>query len=1104
VEGGKPLFALLLHREPGGPGWVGWSPGGPYDASGDAAEARIGWLTNTGNPAAPVEFVAAGEHRKQYYRRGILGLLAEEADLGLALKRDAALRAPPEPALQPRRPDAALVTKQDDVFLIHEAVPALRVGVNADYPLTGDHVLKWSVRRTDGGNVTEAEAEATGTAKRDGDEWEAELKRVRWRRGEYRVQFFLHPDKDAQSIAAAALTLRFQPPAPTLALQLDGKDVDTTEAKPLTVMDDKLTLQVVLGAAKGQKVEVSFGQRVNGVEKDAPKPLTVEAGKHAQVFTLAKGLNRLLIRAVNADALPGHEADEAAAAEVWVRYNAPVELPPRFTMLKLDRTPETKEIDKKDVWVVDQPRVRLEGRIEADGVLVQADWSKGTADALSVLPERGAGKVLEFHVELELKAGDVVPLRLRAKSKNSDVQTADLSVVFHPPLPVLAADPLDRPDRLDAKLILTGTFRAAPPHPFKLTVRVTPEQGPAKDFQAEVDAEKKTWQAALTLTPGRNQVEALVRNDWRGEEPAAAVNLTLRYRRPPRIVEAKDVTAVETAVVDLPLTVESPAKMPLRLITIDGHAFRSFRAIPGPEKEGWVTWQVVVPRVPVCDNGRKLERLKVLAHNEDGPYGTGVLVRETVVTVTHKVVPKAADVRILLDGPVNETKARRGVPFRIVSDSRLTSVEIHRDDEVIYKADLQKGRQEGKRFVLEDEPQVPLNVGTNDLKLVAFNDGGSADGRVVVNRVPPSVRVEIDQIELRPDKDAVKVLEKKTGADGEITFAAAPGSLVWVVGHVTWTDLEAKQLDAPDLNVVLLVSGFVQFPVALGPRGKEGQAGVRAFEAPVVLTAAQNTIKVEVRQGRGDAGETVGQQALSRNEFTLDCAAPATDQRLHLLVVGVNVADGKALAQRVLDTLGAEAKDRPSGLQGEFKTGAFKRCILYRVLTGEVERGKVEAQLVEINKEVGRLSRENKGPNDVILIYYQGEDLMKGGERWLKTSRNLQYPDAAPETYAIPCRALPRVAGAQLLLLNVLAQAQTRAAGPGWGGDPNMGLLHYASLNRQAAVMQQLGRAVLTEKSLGAVAKNVEDWAGKQREPVDVRNVLATGQASIKIGPPQK
>src|SRR5207244_12269721 len=143
-----------------------------------------------------------------------------------------------------------------------------------------------------------------------------------------------------------------------------------------------------------------------------------------------------------------------------------------------------------------------------------------------------------------------------------------------------------------------------------------------------------------------------------------------------------------------------------------------------------------------------------------------------------------------------------------------------------------------------------------------------------------------------------------------------------------------------------------------------------------------------------------------------------------------------------------DPKDRPVGAQGVFsKNPPFERCVLYHVLVGDVDRGKVEAQLVEINNEITRLKRQTGWLNDVVLIYYQGEDVQIPGrsERWLKTSRNFQFPKAPPQAFAIPCHALPRVPGVELLLLNVPWTPDTRVAGSDWGGDPDAGLLSYAS-----------------------------------------------------------
>src|SRR5439155_9366383 len=135
-------------------------------------------------------------------------------------------------------------------------------------------------------------------------------------------------------------------------------------------------------------------------------------------------------------------------------------------------------------------------------------------------------------------------------------------------------------------------------------------------------------------------------------------------------------------------------------------------------------------------------------------------------------------------------------------------------------------------------------------------------------------------------------------------------SLVWLVGRVRWSDPQAKALDDRGLELVVKVGDCRQFPVALGPRAKGGQANVRPFRVPVVLIGPKNRIKIEV--------PSVSQQELSRREFELACTAPAKNQRLHVLIVGVDVKDAAGLKKRVLDALAVDPKDQPIGAQGVF------------------------------------------------------------------------------------------------------------------------------------------------------------------------------------------
>ena len=201
---------------------------------------------------------------------------------------------------------------------MRQAVKVLGFGINPDYPLDDEHVLRWRLLRTDGGIVQANAREANGKVKHTGKEWQVALPGVDWRRGEYRLRVGLHARADAPELASSTVRLRFQPPPPKLSLSLAGKAVATTEKEPLKVADNQLALQVHVEPSVGQMVKVRFEQSCNGLPEKKPLPAMEKQGRVN--FLLRKGLSRLTVHASNEDALPGYEDDEKTTAEVWVRF----------------------------------------------------------------------------------------------------------------------------------------------------------------------------------------------------------------------------------------------------------------------------------------------------------------------------------------------------------------------------------------------------------------------------------------------------------------------------------------------------------------------------------------------------------------------------------------------------------------------------------------------------------------------------------------------------------------------------------------------------------------------------------------------------------------
>jgi WD40 repeat protein len=887
VDQRKPLFSLLFTRTGGNPGWIGWSPAGPYDASSLAIEQQLGWHTNTGDPAAPVSFAAAPEYRKEYLREGILRYLAADSDLGRALRdwdRDHPLQ-PPQPALRPMRPTGALPGERTNEYLVRQPVKIVRIGINEDYPLDEQHILRWRLARTDGGSVQGNTGQAIGQGLREGREWQIDLSGVSWRSGAYQLRVGLFARAAAPELAADTLTLQYQTKEPT---------------------------------------------------PPAPPPV----------------------------------------------------------------------------------------------------------------------------------------------------------------VPKVVIAPLATPDLVTDHIALRGSFQSLP-ETFGLRLRVTATNGQVRSTVAGLDRQAGHWTAPLTLFPGNNSVEVLAVSKAQGEQVLAGP-LALQYRRPPRItVYPREVEAVETNKVKLTVTVEGPAERPLIGFTVDQAPVPFSAGQPRVQGER-ASWQVELPEVFVNDGDHNLDTVRLRAISEEGES------QPAAIHVVHKQQPRPPLARFLSPtGPDTSRQAAYEVAYRVESERPLQRVEIRRADTVLYQADLTKGEREGALYVLSGKAVVTLQSATNVLELLAVNaDGRSPRAEVVVSYVEPAVLVLVDRVEILDDQGRVQQqLTPQHQANGDFHFPVASRSFLWLTGRVRWSDPQAPALTARNLEVLARVGDCRQFPVLLGPRAPGDQANVRSFRVPLVLIGPNNRIRVEV--------QSVGQQELSSHEFDLDCAAPARNQRLHLLIVGVNVTDAVRLKNRILDALDVDSKNRPLGSQGEFfRKPPFERCVLYHVLAGEVDRGQVEAQLVEINHEIIRLQQATGWLNDVVLIYYQGEDIVLPDrrQRWLKTSRNYQFPQAPSEVFAVPCHALPRVAGAQLLLLNVSDGARTGQASD-WGGPPDASLVRYAHRlpseggTPDPTLLRLLQEAIQRASRVGDVVQTVNRLLGQQPSTWSPYVVLDEDLARRRIGP---
>src|SRR5262249_59060488 len=105
----------------------------------------------------------------------------------------------------------------------------------------------------------------------------------------------------------------------------------------------------------------------------------------------------------------------------------------------------------------------------------------------------------------------------------------------------------------------------------------------------------------------------------------------------------------------------------------------------------------------------------------------------------------------------------------------------------------------------------------------------------------------------------------------------------------------------PTLRVVFLAN-HVAHP-GLEPKTPVSGKREREFSGPVYVHATNSTVRVELRSGPQPGA--LPQQSSNAFEFAVKCDKPLDKQRLHVLVIGVDVPerDRVALAKRVVAAL---------------------------------------------------------------------------------------------------------------------------------------------------------------------------------------------------------
>jgi WD40 repeat protein len=1063
----KPLFSLFITRKTRTEDrqWIGWNPEGFYDTGNVArGEKYIGWHFNTGDSDAPTRLAPAVGYHKEFYRDRILEYLYKRGNLPEAIKdwKEEETREPrTEVYIDGVDPDAP--RDRAGRLLVRTTALKLFVEVGAIHPARVQSV-EWQVLRLGDKGPESISGPPQAFAGTFGA-LEADLSKLKWQRGPHEVRVLVTLTQEPPRTCTRSRPLHYLPPRPVVEFP--------TKWLRDTFHDDTLRQRYDL---QEQHFHVEANARPGGSGKDGP-PLRLRLRHNGKEVTQVKGRtlraelllderrNDVEVEAVNDD-IP--EKSELARYETstlpLILYYSPSRRPPLISLRAVEDGGEELSVAEGRPTVVSARKVRIRGTINAADKedVTSATVQVGTAEPRT-LEGFKPGRAIRINEEVFLKqAGKVrVTFRANTDAKRAEDQVAELD--YHPPLPRFRVESprvleADAPSAVDVVGHLDG-----PGDLYDFEVKEVRVNGKRAPHSLNGSSRRLTARAAIG--PGPNSIEVVLANDCSSHTDVDEV-----YRkRPPREVTLEPVGKPIGLSVDFRATVKvHPARPLTRALfarTRAGGRWLQPREIDwrpvDPDewkqeiKDGVAVWTALLKAAPLAEKANAYE-LRVA--NEDGQAASG-----PIAVVGTAPAPDPPQVVVELPpGPV--AVPRCDLTIRVRSPGGVPSLQLWRNGQPVKDRALDEPKKEDGEFVFRIV-ELTLDEGANELKAVATAAGvPSKLVRENMSYVPPTAKVYLDGF-VDPDGKRFARDEK------------APVGRVDLRGRVEWPTDDDPALTLP-LRVRVWVNDFEQTDAEMQPP----VGRVRRFEAPVVLNRKENRIELKF----SEAVKLAERQHLP--SWTVLCGKPEPAQRLHLLIVAPEVETAEALdalTNRVLDTLGAtQRKDN------HFRTRAFAERSTWYAIGGWEKPERVESSLFSI-----KISIKKSSPgkfSDVVLVYFQGKTLVKGGKTYLHWSDPNPDPAVPVTDYAIDPDAvrgqLSDVLGAKLLLLDVAAKDSTL------GGEafPRVGDLQYIWLGadsdpKRRFLLQDLKPSLAPDGRWRTVRQRVHKAAGDREKEVAVR-----------------
>jgi WD40 repeat protein len=999
IEERRPLLVLFVtDATKERPEWLAWTRAGFFDRSGTHVEEYVGWQFNPKERGRPVDFARLAAYRRDYYEPKLLAAVLAHGNVPDALRE---IQKPPAPRI-----DLAAVPDllREPVFLLDFTIE----GPSVDRGQVG------SIRVTVDGRDEEVGVRGTG---------QHVSRTIRLgERGQHTVALRV-ATTDGQ-VATRELHLVYLPPPPKVVL----RDL------PAAVATDRLLLEANVSPAAGEEPEVRLFRLTRDREEQpvelAEADLRQGVVRVRKELTLARGENAFRLEASNRGAPARFRARETAE-RTFILVNEKEDTPRlSFTAVGLDAgTPGARSVavEPAQVCVIDRPRARLLGKVNADADLAEVTLQVGTAGPVALTP-RGKEFNLDYTLPNPVQAGATVEVILQARTGRSATGKTTMRLQYQPALPefvqweaptdgqvFVEGDPRQGPPEVELIALLTAR---QPAEPFDAVVRVLNGAGAPEELVTHLPANAGAGDGVpvslgkVRLGRGNNRIQVRLKNAWR---EVTLPELVVAFRQPPYLRAGRARLSRKKLIVIAEL--DSPAEVPLEGVTIDGQPYR-------PEE--------VARRTRKDAQGRMIEML-----GKEVPYPPG---KEEIAFVVHTAdgraeqtikvppLPQAEDVQITLrtGGEVKEPFGDLEVRVQTLTDLRRVILRQSGkpDRELPFKT---RQRETGDVTVFEYAETLritDLARGRNALSIVAATDDSRKEEEVVVSYVPRPVHLELD----------APLPAEASGPDYDLT------------GWLVWNDADQeRQVEYNYRRLRFAVNGFRQAAPVFEPRAEGGR---RRFAVRLFLNATANEVRAECPG-----------LALEDAPLHLRCARPGPI-RVHLLIVNTGKANvpENVLAERAQKALQLAEGPAP-------RSGAFAEVIPYpytpqglRPLTGPYAGKEV------VGRQLRSLQEKAASPRDLVLLYWLGEQAADtAGDWYLKTRDSDTRAGADLSQTGLPLKNLvmwrdEAGVGARLLLLDTVV-LPSKAAPFDWTVTDAAVFGHAWTTNPVPGVLQALEQA---------------------------------------------